>query len=102
MFLDRHDGQVRQYLLVHYCLWQITAFGTVELGLSCFQSKDDTLSRLHQSQITVEEENRIRCTQMQVRETVLTFCMRRAAFSSDLGPGALQVACNVSLVCNWR
>ena len=46
--------------------------------------------------ITVEEENWIRCTQMQVRKTVLTFCMRRAAFSSDLGSGALTVACDVS------
>jgi len=46
--------------------------------------------------ITLEEENWIRCTQMQVRKTVLKFCMRRAAFSSDLGSGALKVACDVS------
>ena len=46
--------------------------------------------------ITVEEENWIRYNQMQVRKTVLKFCMRRAAFSSDLGSGALKVACNVS------
>ena len=46
--------------------------------------------------ITVEEENWIRYNQIQVRKTVLKFCMRRAAFSSDLGSGALRVACNVS------
>jgi hypothetical protein len=44
------------------------------------------------SAITDEEEDWIRLHQLKVRQTVLKFCMRRAAFSSN----PLTVACSVS------